>query len=234
MRGDWDNSKSSKSNGQALTRIMQILPGVLAYDEVDFKKRLLHTGLNKVADIFHVDVLDGSLFNATCWAEASVVGTWKSVPEIELHCMVQDPLPVIKSWYKYVPSLKRVIVHKEIGAPLQHVIDEVKLRQLEIIVAVNPDTPVDEVKHLEIDGLLVMGVAPGASGQPFLGEPILSKLRRARVLFPNLLLAIDGGVNTRNLHQIQTAGASRCVASSALWKSANPEEEYENLLSKLS
>lgn len=217
-----------------MSKEFQILPGVLAYDEVDFKKRLLHTALNKVAGIFHVDVLDGSLFNAICWAEASVVGTWKKVPNIELHCMVQNPLPVIESWCKYVPSLKRVIVHKEIGAPLQHVIDEVKLRRLEIIVAVNPDTPVDEVKHLEIDGLLVMGVAPGASGQPFLGEPILSKLRRARVLFPNLLLAVDGGVNTHNLNEIKQAGASRCVVSSALWKSPNPEEEYENLLSKLS
>ncbi len=211
---------------------MEILPGVLAYDETDFRKRLLHPELCKVASTFHVDVLDGSLFGATCWADSEVVGRWKNLPNIELHCMVQNPLTVVQSWFEHVPSLKRVIVHREIGRPLANVIAKLRSLQLEVVVAVNPETPVDEIARLPIDGLMIMGVVPGASGQAFLGEPILSKLRRARALFPNLLLAVDGGVSEHTLGSLVDAGAERCVASSALWKAENPASVYKDLLDK--
>lgn len=215
-----------------MTKTFDVLPGVLAYDEGDFKKRLLHAGLNQVANTFHVDVLDGSMFGAKCWAEASIVGTWKKLPNIELHCMVQDPMSVVEPWKRYVPSLKRVIVHREIHRPLSPILETLKLMNLETVIAINPETQVDEIKNLLIDGLLIIGVHPGASGQPFSGEAILSKIKRARKLFPELLIEVDGGVSTDNLRSIVQAGAKRCVATSALWKSANPEEEFELLLSK--
>lgn len=211
---------------------MEILPGVLAYDEADFKARILHPGLQAVAKTFHVDVLDGSLFHATCWAEARTVGSWNDVPDIELHCMVQSPLSVIEDWKDHVPSLRRVIVHQEIGRNLPSTIARARQLQLEVMVAVNPGTPVDEIARLPIDGLLVMGVEPGASGQTFLGEPILSKVRRAKSLFPNLTVALDGGVSRQNIGSLAQTGLARCVASSALWKAEKPEEAYKILLSK--
>jgi ribulose-phosphate 3-epimerase len=211
---------------------MEILPGVLAYDAIDFRKRLTHPGLRQAASAFHVDVLDGSLFNATCWADAQVVGSWKNLPDIELHCMVQNPLAVAEVWHKHVPSLKRVIVHREIGSHLPQVITQLRHFNVEVVVAVNPRTPVDDIARLPIDALMVMGVEPGKSGQKFLGEPILAKLRRARALFPNLRLAVDGGVSEATLGTLVHTGVSRCVASSALWKAENPAEAYENLLNK--
>lgn len=212
---------------------MEILPGVLATDELDCKQKLLHPRLQKVAKLFHVDVLDGSMFNNTCWADPEIVGSWSGLPHIELHCMVQNPLPVAEAWYKHVPTLKRVIVHKEVGRSLKHVIAELSQLELEVIVALNPDTPVDEILNLPVDALTIMGVQPGKSGQPFLGEPILSKVKRARVLLPDCPLELDGGVSEKTISQIAQAGVTRCVASSALWKAENPVEAYENLLTKL-
>jgi len=211
---------------------MEILPGVLAYNESDFKKCLLHPELRQFAATFHVDVLDGSLFNATCWADPQVVGSWKNLPGIELHCMVQNPLSVAEAWHDHVPNLKRVIVHREIGRSLSAVVTGLRAMQIEVVIAVNPSTPVDEIARLPIDALMVMGVEPGASGQAFLGEPILSKMRRARALFPNLTLTIDGGVSEATISDISQTGASRCVASSALWKAEKPAEAYKELLNK--
>lgn len=211
----------------------QILPGVLAYSEQDFKQRLLHPGLNKIAKTFHVDILDGSMFHASCWAEPKIIGSWSGVPQIELHCMVSKPLKVIEAWYTHVPSVKRVIIHKEIGNSLTRVLQELDQLELEAVVAVNPNTPVDTIVDFEVDGLLIMGVEPGKSGQPFLGETILAKLKRAKRLMPDTPLELDGGASDANIRQIMLAGATRAVASSALWKAENPVEAYENLLAKL-
>lgn len=213
---------------------MELLPGVLAYDETDFQKRLLHPALRSVASMFHVDVLDGSLFNATCWADASTVGRWENLPGIELHCMVQNPLPVAEAWKQHVPTLKRVIVHREIGRSLTEVLTRLRALEVEVVVAVNPSTPVDEIARLPIEALMVMGVEPGKSGQAFLGEPILSKIRRAKSLFPNLMLEVDGGVSEGTIRPLFNAGVRRYVASSALWKAENPADAYKNLLNKIS
>lgn len=231
MTNDQDTTVSCPYSD--MRTVIEIVPGVLTYDEGDFKAHLLHAGLNQVAKTFHVDVLDGSMFGTKCWAEASIVGTWKKLPNIELHCMVQDPMSVVEPWKRYVPSLKRVIVHREIHRPLSPILETLKLMNLETVIAINPETQVDEIKNLLIDGLLIMSVHPGASGQSFLGEAILSKIKRARRLFPELVIEVDGGVSADNLGSIVQAGAKRCVATSALWKSANPEEEYELLRSKI-
>ena len=227
MNAAWDRWPRSKNN-------MEILPGVLAYDETDFQKRLLHPELRRVASCFHVDVLDRTLFPFSCWADAEVVGNWKNLPDIELHCMVNDPVHVAQMWQTYVPTLKRVIVHYEIGRPLSSVIAKLRAMEIEVVVAVNPRTHVDDIARLPIDSLLIMGVEPGASGQTFLGDPILSKIRRAKSLFPNLTLAVDGGVSNNTISAISSAGVSRCVASSALWKAEKPAEAYKNLLNKTS
>lgn len=212
--------------------MFDLLPGVLAYDEQDFYDRLMHPELLARAKMFHIDILDGSLFNAKSWADPSIVGSWTGIRELELHCMVQNPLPVIEAWKTQVPNVRRVIVHAEIGRNLQKTIMTYKNTGLEVVVAVNPDTPVDGISGLPIDGLMIMGVQPGKSGQPFLGQPILAKLRRARSLFPNLRLALDGGVSLDTIADIQKAGAERGVASSALWKGVSPGEDYDNLLRK--
>jgi ribulose-phosphate 3-epimerase len=182
--------------------------------------------------MFHVDVLDGSLFNATCWADANVIGSWGQLPDIELHCMVQDPVAVAEAWHHHVPSLKRVIVHFEIGRPLTNAVTRLRALGVEVVLAINPTTLVDDIAGSPIDALMVMGVEPGKSGQAFLGEPILAKLRRAKSLFPNLLIEVDGGVSSTNIGALMHIGVSRCVASSALWKAENPAEAYEELLSK--
>ncbi len=212
--------------------MLELLPGVLAYEEAEFKAMLLHPGLNQVAETFHVDVLDGSLFGNTCWADASVVGTWSNIPNIELHCMVQNPVPVAEAWHEHVSSLKRVIIHHEIGRAVPKIISEVRNLGVEVVTAVNPATPVDAIAGQAIDALMIMGVEPGQSGQEFLGDPIMAKLRRAKSLYPNLLLAVDGGVSKSTLRELSQGGASRCVASSALWKAENPAEAYQELLNR--
>lgn len=209
-----------------------ILPAILATDAAEFQERLRFPGFWQPGMVAHIDILDGSMFHATCFHQAASVSHLSMVQGIELHCMVQNPLEVAEAWFDHVPTLKRVIVHREIGRSLANVVTKLRTMNVEVVVAVNPATPVDEIARLPIDALMVMGVEPGASGQAFLGEPILAKMRRAQALFPNLKLAVDGGVSQTTISQISLAGASRCVASSALWKAEKPAEAYKELLNR--
>lgn len=211
---------------------MELLPAVLARDADDCHARLCHPGLRAVAPVFHIDVLDGSMFGATCFADPGVIGTWENLPEIELHLMVHNPLPHIIAWHQHVATLKRVLIHAEVARPLGAIIERASQLDLETGLAVNPETMIERIEHHlhDLDAVQIMGVHPGTTGQqPFLGDPIFAKIKRARALYPNLTISVDGGATRMNLEVLREAGANRLIVGSALWSAENPAEAYAEL-----
>ena len=87
-------------------------------------------------------------------------------------------------------------------------------------VPVNPETPIESLKHeiLRCDLLLIMGVHPGKSGQKFLGDSVLEKIKEARAHFPKTTIAVDGGITKKNAKSIIEAGADQLCVSSVIWK----------------
>lgn len=210
---------------------MYVTPAILAHSEEDAKAKLFHPELKNVARRFHIDVLDGSLFGASSWADPNIIGEWNDLPEIEVHLMVANPILHAVSWKTAVPTLKNVIVHAEIPRPIQKVCAQIKLMQLSVSLAINPETMIETLGQYKahIDELLIMGVHPGKSGQAFLGDPILSKISRAHALHPTLPIAVDGGIDKRVIRLLAQAGASRFIASSAIWSAASPKDALEDL-----
>lgn len=211
------------------------MPGILVHHEQDFHDHLFYPGLRQIAKTYHIDVLDNTLVRGDTWADPIMIGSWQNLPNFELHLMVQDPLSHIEAWRVHVPTVQRVILHLEVGRPLTRILEILKPLRLETLLAVNPDSPVDHLApYLPfLSGVQIMGVIPGKSGQSFLGEPILAKIRRTQALFPKLLIALDGGVASTTIEPIARAGAQRCVATSALWKAENPEEALNDLYGRV-
>ncbi|MFA5947179.1 MAG: hypothetical protein WC813_04115 [Patescibacteria group bacterium] len=210
---------------------MEITPAVLATDERDCHDKLFHPGLRRVAKRFHIDVLDNTLVPGTCWADPKIIGSWPNLPEIELHLMVTHPSRHATFWKTKVPTLKNVIIHAESISDPARTCEKMNFMGMSVTIAVNPETQVETFDNMRscADELLIMGVHPGASGQEFLEEIVLSKIKRARALFPDLSIAVDGGVNTKSIRAITEAGASRAIAASALWESHSPEDALEEL-----
>lgn len=206
-----------------------VLPAILARDEADFRARVQHPALRSAAAEWHVDVLDGSMFHATCWADPAVVGTWSDLPQIELHVMSHNPLPHIEAWHAHVPTLQRAIIHAEIARPHGAILERIHQLHLDAGLAVNPETSLEHLSHILhlLDVLQIMGIQPGASGRPFAGDGVLAKIRRAKKLFPQLAVSVDGGVSLQNAPTLLAAGAERLVTSSALWRNANPLEVFQ-------
>ena len=210
---------------------MNIVPVILAQSQEEFIEKVHNDEVKKLAPLFQIDILDGSLFNTTCWADIEIIKTLDHLPNFELHLMIDNPLPVIKMWKENIPSLQRAIIHAEIHRPLGAVIDQIKLLNLEVGIAVNPETDLMSVKNQieDVDILLIMGVHPGASGQSFLGEFILKKIQNARAHFPNINIAVDGGITLENVKSIIDAGTNQLCVSSAIWKAKNPTEAIKQL-----
>ncbi len=208
---------------------MLITPAILAKDEKEFRDYLSFA--HQLPDgRWHVDILDGSMHGATCWHDANVVGDIPDLPEIELHLMVQDPFAHILVWHRAVRSLRRVLVNAD-TFQLAKVIQQVQALRLDISLTLNPDVVPDIcAPHISsIDEILLMGVRPGASGQKFLGEEVFARIARARALFPEVDIAVDGGIQEKIVSILAKSGVTRIITSSALWKTASPIDAHHAL-----
>ncbi len=212
----------------------KIVPAILAesFDEFEKKLRLVepHT------DLIQVDVLDGSMFGVTNWFDAVKVGALRTSVKMELHLMVENPIPIIDEWKQHVPGLVRAIVHDEISRPTGVVIDHIKeVLKLEAGVAINPETPLSALESVmhSIDQLTIMGVHPGASGQAFLGEAILEKIKQARNHREDLIIEMDGGLTDDIIDSLVHAGTNRLCASSLLFKDSDPAGKLQALNQRL-
>ncbi|MFH1631814.1 MAG: hypothetical protein ABIA47_02180 [bacterium] len=209
----------------------KVVPAILAKSKKGFEDKITNETLRKLALLWQVDVLDGSMFKQSCWAKPEAVSEIESLPEIELHLMVQNPLPVIMEWFNRVDTLRRAIVHSEIERPVGAVLHRIKKLGIEAGFAINPETSVGAVEPYlhTTDLILIMGVRPGMSGQGFLGERVLAKIRESKRRFPGLKVAVDGGINLENATDIVAAGADQLCVASTLWKAKNIEQAFRAL-----
>ncbi|MBI4598652.1 hypothetical protein HY734_00475 [Candidatus Uhrbacteria bacterium] len=209
---------------------MELIPSLLVDDREAFERRLRL--VEPYVKTVHVDILDGTLFPATSWFDAASVGALATSVRYELHIMVTNPLPIIAEWKALVPGTCRAYVHAEIERPLRRVLEEIRdVHQLETGVALNQETPVEEIQTLlrDLQALLIMGVHPGSSGQPFEGDYVLEKIRLAHSRRPDLPIEIDGGVTKALIPSLMQAGASRFCCASAIFGETNPTDALRQL-----
>jgi len=222
--------------------MIEVLPGILAENADELREKLFFPGFWEPGVTAHVDILDGTMFGATCFCDATTAQQHFNIPHhntavaqhfpsIELHCMVQNPLPIIEQWKSLVPETIRAIIHAEIDRPLAPILHRIQNLALETGIALCPQTVPDVLRALPVqpDRLLIMGVEPGASGRTFLGEPILAHIRRARSLYPILTIAVDGGMNAETAQSALHAGANAYIATSAIWSKPDPRRAYQQL-----
>ncbi len=208
-----------------------VVPAILAKSKKTFETKITNVALRELAPLWQVDVLDGSMFNSSCWAKVEDIASMGDLPEIELHLMVQNPLPIIRAWHEKISSLKRAIIHAEISRPIGAVIAKIRKLGIETGIAVNPETALNTLQGNipPVDLLLIMGVSPGASGQKFLGEAIIKKIEEAKRRFREPAIGVDGGVKVSNAKALAAAGTSQLCVASALWKAKDKAATYHTL-----
>ncbi len=204
-----------------------IVPAILEKDFRGVQERV--NQLRDVTDVFHLDVLDGKFAPNRSFGDPSVLASFETGAEFEIHLMASEPS--IDKWIFDRPL--RMILHHESFSDkgnLHRNIDRLLGEQVNVGLAVNPETTVGDFKdylHI-IDFVLIMTVHPGFTGQKFLPEAF-SKVEYVRQHYPMTDIEVDGGINETTLPLAVKAGANRFVAHSAIYGSDDPVSAFERL-----
>lgn len=186
----------------------------------------------------HIDVIDGKFANNTTFAEAEPFHTYtKALPSgsrgqsvgeeglvFEVHLMVEDPITHLKKWAD--AGFQRFIGQIEKMPDQIAFVAEAQLYG-EVVLALDKESPLDalQVPLDDLDGLLIMTIQAGFSGQTF-EEALLEKVKQARAKSEYLPIEVDGGINDETIALAAASGANRFVATSFLFNLETPQQQY--------
>lgn len=202
-----------------------IAPSILSADFFDLKKDV--EMLNKSdADWIHVDIMDGVFVPNISFGFPVIKAIKKHTSKpLDVHLMIIKPERYIRRFKE--AGANNLIVHFEACAHLHRTIEAIKQEGMQVGVALNPHTVVNNLEAViqELDQVLIMSVNPGFGGQVFI-EHTYRKIDRTRNLIlksgSRARIGVDGGVNLLNAKKLIEVGADILVAGSAVFESSNP------------
>ncbi len=202
--------------------MIDVIPGILEKDwgEIERKIELVAPYVSWV----QIDVCDNTLVPNTTFldfakffpATKSRYSEILSHLSLEAHLMVAEP-------HKYIRILvdagfRRLVAHVEAHDP-RLFLDQARYESVEVGIAIDGQTELREVEPFldSVDCVLVMMYEAGFSGQPFQPEN-LEKVYTIHGNFPDLPIAVDGGISDQTAKAVKEAGATRLVSTSFLFK----------------
>jgi len=221
--------------------MIDIIPAIMpeSYDDLREKAKSVHD----LVPIAQIDIMDGKFVPSKSWPYISGGPTvdeefkllmsqdeglpfWNEM-DYEIDLMIQEPEKHLDEWLPLGAS--RLIFHIESIKDKDHFFRGELFKEgardiggdkvIEIGLAISADTDIAEIAPYisQIDFVQVMGIAKiGYQGEPF-DERALEHINRLRVMYPNLIISVDGGVSLLTAADIRDAGASRLVAGSAVF-----------------
>jgi ribulose-phosphate 3-epimerase len=183
------------------------------------------------ARILHLDVMDGHFVpNLTYGAVVARAVRQATKLPIDVHLMVTNPEQHLEAFAE--AGCDSLTFHIEAVPEPRPLLEKIRSRGLLAGITLNPPTPLERVTGCldACDQVLVMSVDPGFGGQSF--QPIaLEKLRALQSLVgPEVLLAVDGGINRQTIEAAAQAGARMFIVGSAIFRAADYSVELADLL----
>ena len=209
-----------------------IAPSLLASDFANLQKEIEMVNQSD-ADWFHLDIMDGVFVPNISFGMPVIQAIAKYAKKpLDTHLMIVDPDRYIKTFADL--GVNHLTVHYEACPHLHRTLQAIKAEGMKAGVAITPHTSVRLLEDTiqDIDIVIVMSVNPGFGGQSFI-ENTYQKVADLKELInrknTNTLIEIDGGVNAENAKKLIDTGADVLVASSFIFKSANPIETIKKL-----
>jgi len=195
---------------------IEVVPSILSADVTRLGDQV-REAVAAGADRIQVDVMDGHFVPNLTFGPLVVEAVRKVTDlPIEAHLMVERPELFIEAFAKSGATLIEVQV--EATTSLYRTVELIKEFGAQAGVAINPATPVEALREIlpYISLVNVMTVEPGFGGQKFIVHSP-DKIRRLRVLAPDMEIEVDGGIDAHTAPLAVKAGATVLVAGSSVF-----------------
>lgn len=174
------------------------------------------------ADMLHLDVMDNHYVpNLTVGPlVCEALRKYGIKVPIDVHLMTRPVDQLIVDFAKAGAS--NLTFHPESTDHIDRSLALIHKHGCKAGLALNPATTLDCLEYVldKLDIILLMSVNPGFGGQQFITST-LEKLKKARALInksgKQIRLAIDGGINVENIHEVAEAGADMFITGSAIF-----------------
>lgn len=214
---------------------MKIIPAILPMRYYDIRD-----GVEKIygaVDTVQIDFVDGHFAtNRTWWfnnknedALAAFLSQEEGLPHwedmnYEFDIMVNDPIDHMEIFIALGPS--KIIFHlealeQEKMLAYLSALPEIVRSTISFGIAIGIDTDPAGIEPYRdyIDTIQCMGIVNvGFQKQPF-DERAIEQVRKAKALFPDKTISVDGGVSMNNAQALADAGATSLVVGSAIFQS---------------
>jgi ribulose-phosphate 3-epimerase len=214
----------------------RIAPSLLSADFADLAAEI--RSVEKHCDVLHLDVMDGR-FVPNITIGPPVIRSLRRITKLtfDCHLMIVEPQRYIDDFL--AAGANMISVHIEAEPHLQRALTAIRAGGAMAGIAVNPATSTEALASaLEYcDYVLLMTVNPGFGGQKFI-EPVVPKIRRVAQMIRerglNVVIEVDGGIDSHTAPLVCAAGAEILVAGSAVFGQPDRQRAIETILSAVS
>ncbi len=194
--------------------MLPIYPSLLCADLGNLESELNKVEVSKSAGL-HIDIMDGKFVeNKSFDFELTKKIAQLTKISLDLHFMTKNPEQFVLPYLQLKPT--RVSVHIEENPSLDF-FKNLKEKNILAGIVVDLPTKIEDINpYLKaVDFVVLMSVKCGAGGQSF-SPIVLEKIKYVRENF-NGDITIDGGINSKTLPLVESAGASSVVMGSAFF-----------------
>ena len=200
---------------------MQIAPSILSADfgNLAYDVKAICDG---GCDLVHVDVMDGHFVPNLTIGPVVVEAVAKvATKPLDIHLMVENNSFFVDLFAPLNPEY--ISFHIEEEKHPHRLVQKIRSLGIKPAIVLNPHTPPEAIEFLleDVDMVLLMSVNPGFGGQKFIPS-VVEKAKRLKALInqknTKCLIEVDGGVNDKNVKELEEAGVDVVVAGSFVYK----------------
>ncbi len=211
---------------------MKIAPSILSADfgKLDKEIKAICDG---GCDYVHVDVMDGHFVPNHTIGPVVVKSVAKvATKPLDIHLMVQNNTFFVDLFAPFNPEF--ISFHIEEEKHPHRLIQKIRDLGIRPAIVLNPHTPPEAIEYLleDLDMVLLMSVNPGFGGQKFIPS-VVEKAKKLKEMINEkalkTLIEVDGGVNDKNVKELENAGVDIVVAGNYVFSNPSYEEAISSL-----